>query len=436
MVAPVPIVSSNDAAHRLQLAKAANQLASQAITTNANVATNTTGIATNVTAIAATNATVAALTFLNNARLAKTAAYALANADKGKTIALGGAALYALTLAAVAGYDANFLALIINEDVYVSQGSGTQGRAKIITISNSPQSYSFMLWPGQAIIAFIDNGKWQFMPGGNSSQNAGYRWKIDGQITIFVDSALGSDSNDGMTTGAGGAFKHIASAVAALYQQFDLNNFGGNIIKLADGTYTEAVTVANSPVGCNVFFITGNTTTPANVAWAAPGNNTACLLLGDAAEVEISGFTFTAGAFTGCTALAMHQTAICDVLTGIVFGVFTGGTHISTDHGGCSVNLPASYTINGGAAVHIHAGPGCFIGQAGGGTVTLTGTPAFTIIYQYNGPGACISLGLVTFAGTATGTKFAGNWLGGFSAGGSTLPGSIAGANTNGAVNI
>lgn len=380
------------------------------------------------TAEAATRA-AADLFILNRARVAKTSGYTVANGDKGATIALAGGAFYTLSFGATSGYDNGFICLIVNEDTYSSQGSGTQGRAKLISAAGG---ITFLLWPGQTVMAFSTGGNWKFLPAPNGTGGAGYRWKVPGAITLFVDPGLGSDANDGMTTGSG-ALATIAGAIIVLYQQIDCNNIQCTI-QLADGTYTEAVRVDNPPVGSNVFFVTGNVATPANVVWAAPAIGDACLLVSDGAEMEISGITFST-AFTGCFAIFLHQTAIIDINAGIVFRAFNGGTHIGCDHGGASINMNAGYKVLGGAAVHISIGPNCIFNQTGGVVIDMTSAPIFTNIYAATGAGANINLSTsITYAGSATGTKYVLNGLCNFYAGSNTLPGSVAGTTVNGAV--
>jgi phage-related tail fiber protein len=88
----------------------------------------------------------------SNTRLAKTANYTVANADKGVTLALGGNAFFTVTLNAASGYDANFAITIVNEDA---------GRGKRI----SPNGLaSFILWPKQTVRVFNQNNVWQLDP--------------------------------------------------------------------------------------------------------------------------------------------------------------------------------------------------------------------------------------------------------------------------------
>jgi hypothetical protein len=140
----------------------------------------------------------------SNTRLAKTAAYPVVNADKGKTIALGGAAFYTLTINAASGYDANFSIVIDNEDT---------ARAKTIAINGLA---NFFLYPGQCILVFNQNNVWQVL--GRS------RWKAPaGALSVFTDFTNGNDANDGLAAGAGNAKKTVQGALGDVLNDFDFN---------------------------------------------------------------------------------------------------------------------------------------------------------------------------------------------------------------------
>jgi hypothetical protein len=143
---------------------------------------------------------------LTNARLAKTGAYTVLNTDKGKTIALGGVAFYALTFGAASGYDANFTTLVLNEDT---------GRAKWIAPNGL---LGFYLWPGQSVIVFNQNNVWQVH--GRS------RYKLPtGLFIVNTNYGVGSDTlgvSDGLATGAG-AFQSYQHGLNFTLDQFDWN---------------------------------------------------------------------------------------------------------------------------------------------------------------------------------------------------------------------
>jgi hypothetical protein len=183
----------------------------------------------------------------SNIRLAKTANYTVANADKGVTLALGGNAFFTVTLNAASTYDANFAITIVNEDA---------GRGKRI----SPNGLtSFILWPKQTVQIFNQNSVWRVDP-------PEQRWRDDAAPTFHVHPTLGSDTNDGLAAGAGGAVQTIQQAFNYVRNHMDLGIGPGVHIQLADGTYTSGVSITSPPLGNTTWCtIKGNAATPANV---------------------------------------------------------------------------------------------------------------------------------------------------------------------------
>ncbi len=96
------------------------------------------------------------------------------------------------------------------------------------------------------------------------------------------------------------------------------------------------------------------------------------------------------GGANGAFAIEVHQ-SIIDINGSTSFGQFTGGTHIFADHNS-SVNLNQGYTISGNVANHITLGPSSTLIQSGNLTITYSGTPTITTLYNLSGAGATVSL--------------------------------------------
>jgi hypothetical protein len=345
---------------------------------------------------------------LTGSQTIKTTNYTVVAADAGTTFILGGGAYNSLTFNSAGSYPGNFAVSVVNQD----------SRGKAITLTGAT---SFILWPGQTTVIGVGSGAWYY-------ENPG-RWRKQG-IQLFVDVANGSDVNDGLTSGTG-AFRSIGAAYQALNTQMDCMN-SAPTINIANGTYGETVTMSGQLTGYNVVFLIGQS--PSGVVWRPLSGY--CLLVGDNAECEIQNIKFdNVGGPSGNFAVALHQTGVLDILSGCEFGNFGGGTHMSLDHGGCSLNLPASYTVSGSATNHLVVGGCGSVTTTGGGTVTISGSPTIGVWYQATGSGANI--------GMAPGTTFSGAPAAGcqkynvtlnasLSLSGNTLPGSVAGVTATG----
>ncbi len=158
----------------------------------------------------------------SDVRLAETANYTLTNGDKGKTIALGGNALFTLTVNAASGYDSNFSVQVVNEDVW-----GT-GRGKIIAINGIQ---NFILWPGTAGAAnddpeagnvmtlFAQNNVWHIIKSSRARLGKG-------TVNVYTDYVNGSDvvgATDCLATGTSAcqSVTHVLNSL--VNDQFDWN---------------------------------------------------------------------------------------------------------------------------------------------------------------------------------------------------------------------
>ena len=115
---------------------------------------------------------------------------------------------------------------------------------------------------------------------------------------------------------------------------------------------------------------------------------------------------------------------------GVNFGA-VGHSHMTATDGGLIAQVGA-YTISGGGQIHFYAQlGGKFFAQ--GGTITLSGTPAFSVAFAQ-----AVDLGLIvsqaTYSGSATGKRYnaaSGGMIETYGAGTSHFPGNSAGTGTN-----
>ena len=234
----------------------------------------------------------------------------------------------------------------------------------------------------------------------------------------------GNDSNAGLTTGRAGAFLTVQKAVDTLVG-IDIQSYSVTI-QISDGLFTTPI-VVSSPwlgLGAGTVTIQGNSGTPANCqisttsADAITIKNGGQMILKDFKVITTTtGYSFTAKDY------GVLQ------FTNIDFGA-SAYEHLSAVNG--SIEATGNYSITGGARRHISN----FAGQVRiqSRTVTLTGTPAFSIETVLS-QGGVVYINGNTFSGAATGTRYLANNNGVIytNAGGATyLPGSVAGSTATG----
>lgn len=353
---------------------------------------------------------------LTNTRLGKTGAYTVANGDKGKSIALGGGVFYSLGFGAPAGYDANFAALVVNEDT---------GRGKKISASGLAD---FILWPGQSCIVYNDNNVWKILP---FSQ----RWAKSGAV-FFVDPINGNDSNDGLASGTG-AFLTIQHAVDTLHSSVDTLG-GPPVINLADGTYSvgAGVNINYDLTGGAQFLITGNNASPGNVVVScSPGGN--CFNARDGgATVTLSGMTLSTTG-NGAVFISATQDTVIDLCGAgpVNFNAAPLGNHVSVSTW-AAVNFLGNYTINGSTTTHLTVAKTAYLNY---GSITVTGAAglAFTNFASVIDCGVLSAGGVApTFSGFSgvTGTRYVAQQNGVIdsNASAATYPGNVAGSVASG----
>lgn len=353
-------------------------------------------------------------------RIAKTANYTLANGDKAATIALGGSAFYTLTVNAATGYDADFSVAILNEDTGLN---GTTARGKLIAINGYT---SFVLWPGQMFTLANQNNWWQF--------NAPGRWNAPGSVTLNVNHASGSDTNnDGLSSGSG-SFATIYNAYLVAQTSINVGPGGTLTIQNVNETFTESPAGAflgpslQGGSGGGVVFIKGNEASPTSCVW-----NTAGIVVNDGGVVSLRGFKML-DVSTGHNAVTADKMGLI-VFANMEFGAFTGGAHLVTSNGGVLIYEGGTYTVSGNCNFHLfNLGGSITIFSA---AVSVPNALTFTAWYDGQGSGSAGTFSSTTFSGTgsgagSTGKKYSVNANASLILNGATLPGATAGTTATG----
>lgn len=252
------------------------------------------------------------------------------------------------------------------------------------------------------------------------------RERITSNRTYYV-ATTGSDSNDGLTVGA--AFLTLQKALDVV-ATIDFNGFTVTI-QLSAGTYSGQSTVPVT-VGQKLpssLLILGNTGSPSSVTITHTAGFQPVLQAVAGARCAVRGvqITGTSNAF-GLTAQAASviETAQCLFGSGLWYGLYANGGLIT---------VTFDYEVSGGGFAHWGAEGGGKIMMVGSGTLTLTGTPAYSNAFALVDGVAYIRCDGNTFSGAATGKRY--NAVNGGAiqtqgAGATYLPGSVAGTSPTG----
>lgn len=221
---------------------------------------------------------------------------------------------------------------------------------------------------------------------------------ISSNRTYFVDVTNGADTNNGLASGSGHAFKTIQKAVNTV-EGFFINGGVVVTISIADGTYPEAVSLSQITGGGTVL-IQGNTTTPANVI--VQGGSSFAFMATAFAPFTLSGMEIRSTSSSGINA----QGGSVLIGSAVRFGACSIH-HVVSQFGGI-VTFTANYSIVGSTSTgsHIVALWGGTINLFFGATVTLTGTPSFGQAFAVAQTSASIFAWSQTYSGSGTGKRF------------------------------
>lgn len=267
-------------------------------------------------------------------------------------------------------------------------GLGTYSAANTLTRTTVLSSSN-----SDALVSFDSSAKRVFVTM-TALQGNSIREALTADRTYYVRTD-GNDSNDGLTNTSGGAFLTIQKAVdVSAGLDLRLKNI---TIQVADGTYTGTV-VMQSLLSQGTFTIQGNSGTPSNVVISTTSGH--CFSNSARSTLTIKDLkvqTTTSGwgiVCTGSSAVSYNN---------LNFGACVNG-HIYCSSGG-SVASSTSYSISGSSPVHVQSS---LLGawQSTGGTVTLTGTPAFSTGFVVASNLGSIYAGGTTYSGSATGKRY------------------------------
>lgn len=221
----------------------------------------------------------------------------------------------------------------------------------------------------------------------------GTRERLAADRVYYVDAAAGSDSNNGLSSAA--AFSAIQKAINSVV---GLDMSISNVtIQLADGTYQGAVLVNGPWLGSGSVTLQGNTAAPANVVISTGAANAITVQNGGYLAVKHLKLT-NIGNF-----LLHAQNGGFISFENLVFGACGSQQIRCSDNG--TIRACGNYTISGGSAYHISA-VGASVARIQGRTITLTGTPHFSVAFANAQLCSALLFDGCNFVGSATGPRY------------------------------
>lgn len=319
----------------------------------------------------------------------QTSNYTVATTDCGKTIqaGTGSTGLFTITLPSVSGF-------AVNCSVLVTNGDTARGKR----LSGFPSNLNTILWPNQSVGVKIVNGAWQsfYVPP---------RWVVSSNLTIYIDPANGSDTNDCLaaTTGAC-AIAHRAMAILG-------NEIVNNaVITMQWANGTGSAYTADLPItavryqGIGTVNLQGNISTPDDVVlnFTSTMNCVICFSY-VGGQWGVHGFNISTS--NGSSSNDIFQEGYAGVVTygNIDFGA-NGAGSLVTGEIGAHFETDAPITISGNAADYISCADFSVCHAENGGD-TFVGTPAFSNAFLVaHGSGAVVAYN-ATFTGSISGTS-------------------------------
>lgn len=329
---------------------------------------------------------------------------------------------------------------IMSDTLPGTGGSGVLPAGESITIGNNDASALMTVKAGSGATVNGSSGFVYISPGHRItfvSDGANYWTQTQqGRLRLKANTNLYVATTGNDTTNAG-----IASAAPWLTIQ-NAVNFVANMIDLngfnatinvADGTYAAGVSLGAPLTGGGTLSIVGNITTPANCIVSV--TNSECFLASNGGNIQVAGFQM-ATASSGSCLQAVNGGQI--TVNGAMNCGACAANHLFASDGGI-IEITSNYTISGSASAHYTGTRKGEIFVPSSITVTVSGTPAFSTAFAVALSLSDLELAGITFTGSATGSRYnsINNSLINTNGGGATyLPGNSGGTTGTGGLYV
>lgn len=230
--------------------------------------------------------------------------------------------------------------------------------------------------------------------------NLGIRELLSSVRTYYVDGTSGSDSNDGLSSGAG-AFATIQKAIDVVSDDIDLGGFDVTV-SIADDTYGQVD--LKTITGAGTLKLVGNTTTPSNVVIESDATFTGAI---DARFItgtySLSGIRISGGGTNEYGIWAQGPGVQIIVEEAVEFHTTSRDQILVFDT--AAVNL-YECEITGSAGRFLFAATNGVFNVQPPRDITLTGTPAFSTAFIETRTSSVVNLPNAVFTGSATGKRY------------------------------
>ena len=282
---------------------------------------------------------------------------------------------------------------------------------------DGPGLYLWDIQPPSAVYAWNKVGKIPLLG----------RTQLTADTTLWINSSVGNDANDGTSAGAG-AFQTIGRAVRQAYS-LDLNGYTLTL-QVQDGTYNETVSFNAPFTGMGTVKLLGNTVTRANVVIGSSTGNG--IVVQNGAQIWLQGFRVRSGGASGISLVALQNGAAR--IGALDFNSSGAGIQMyAANAGQIRQDLGLDLTVSAGASVAF--GYSVYEGLIYlASNLSYTTAVSTTQVFYITAGGVVAFTPGVTFTGTVTGTKYAVSGGGILYRNGVTIPGSLAGIVTSGVV--
>lgn len=222
---------------------------------------------------------------------------------------------------------------------------------------------------------------------------------LTGSANYYVATTGNDSTGDGSS---GNPWLTIEHAINYIIENID--TAGNSVtINVANGSYAAGGTLPGPLVGSGLLLIVGDTGSPSSCSIAVTSLSDAFPFTAlQCGIMSVDGFEISNSVGYGAGAVNGGRLFVGPHM---IYGACLTNQLIAQD-AGSYLNITPGYAISGSAGQHIGSNTGAQIINSGTGTVTLTGTPAYSSAFVSCDINSISVLTGITWSGSATGVRF------------------------------